>query len=208
MLYQYENELNKQGFKAICGIDEAGRGPLAGPVVAGAVILDPLKPIAGLNDSKRLSGRERERLYLEIQNNALAFSVAIIDHKTIDRINVLEASRLAMMTAIKTLQIQPDFVLTDFMELPELDTPVLALVKGDQKSASIAAGSIMAKVTRDRLMIDWDKLYPEYGFARHKGYPTKAHLAALACLGPCPIHRTSFKPVKDHCKGQTVKENI
>jgi len=195
MLDQFEKELTDKGYHSICGVDEAGRGPLAGPVVAGAVILDPKHPIDGLNDSKKLSSSMRERLFQEIKKWAIASAVAIVSPETIDQINVLEASRLAMMQAIRQLTIAPDVVLSDFMELPELDVLVMSLVKGDSRSMSIAAGSILAKVTRDRLMEAWEVRYPEYGFAKHKGYPTKEHLAMLQRYGPCPIHRMSFKPV-------------
>lgn len=195
MLDQFEKELTAKGYHSICGVDEAGRGPLAGPVVAGAVILDPKHPIDGLNDSKKLSSSMRERLFQEIKKWAIASAVAIVSPETIDQINVLEASRLAMMKAIRQLTIAPDVVLSDFMELPELDVLVMSLVKGDSRSMSIAAGSILAKVTRDRLMEAWAVRYPEYGFAKHKGYPTKEHLAMLQRYGPCPIHRMSFKPV-------------
>ncbi|MDD4987640.1 MAG: ribonuclease HII [Candidatus Izemoplasmatales bacterium] len=195
MLDQFEKELTDKGYHSICGVDEAGRGPLAGPVVAGAVILDPKHPIDGLNDSKKLSSSMRERLFQEIKKWAIASAVAIVSPETIDQINVLEASRLAMMQAIRQLTIAPDVVLSDFMELPELDVLVMSLVKGDSRSMSIAAGSILAKVTRDRLMEAWAVRYPEYGFAKHKGYPTKEHLAMLQRYGPCPIHRMSFKPV-------------
>ncbi|MFA5066716.1 MAG: ribonuclease HII [Candidatus Izemoplasmatales bacterium] len=195
MLDQFEKELTDKGYHSICGVDEAGRGPLAGPVVAGAVILDPKHPIDGLNDSKKLSSSMRERLFQEIKKWAIASAVAIVSPETIDQINVLEASRLAMMKAIRQLTIAPDVVLSDFMELPELDVLVMSLVKGDSRSMSIAAGSILAKVTRDRLMEAWAVRYPEYGFAKHKGYPTKEHLAMLQRYGPCPIHRMSFKPV-------------
>ncbi|MDY0372866.1 MAG: ribonuclease HII [Acholeplasmataceae bacterium] len=195
MLDQFEKELTDKGYHFICGVDEAGRGPLAGPVVAGAVILDPKHPIDGLNDSKKLSSSMRERLFQEIKKWAIASAVAIVSPETIDQINVLEASRLAMMQAIRQLTIAPDVVLSDFMELPELDVLVMSLVKGDSRSMSIAAGSILAKVTRDRLMEAWAVRYPEYGFAKHKGYPTKEHLAMLQRYGPCPIHRMSFKPV-------------
>lgn len=195
MLDQFEKELTDKGYHFICGVDEAGRGPLAGPVVAGAVILDPKHPIDGLNDSKKLSSSMRERLFQEIKKWAIASAVAIVSPETIDQINVLEASRLAMMKAIRQLTIAPDVVLSDFMELPELDVLVMSLVKGDSRSMSIAAGSILAKVTRDRLMEAWAVRYPEYGFAKHKGYPTKEHLAMLQRYGPCPIHRMSFKPV-------------
>lgn len=196
MMVRFEERLRAQGYQAICGVDEAGRGPLAGPVVAGAVILDWTHPIVGLNDSKQLSQATRERLFSEIKNHALAVGIGIVDQTTIDRINILEASRLAMMQAIRQLCIPPDAVLTDYMELPDLCVPVLALVHGDCRSASIAAGSIIAKVTRDRIMMEYASKYPEYGFYNHKGYPTKEHLAALKKWGPTPIHRLSFKPVK------------
>jgi ribonuclease HII len=196
-MYEYEEELYRRGLKAICGTDEAGRGPLAGPVVAGAVILDPHHLIEGLNDSKQLSAKKRELLSVEIKKHALAYGIAFVFEDEIDRINIYQASRLAMTKAILSLALPPDFVLSDAMPLPDLGIPYLAIIKGDALSASIAAGSILAKVSRDEFMTEMAKQYPAYGFEIHKGYPTKKHLEALAQYGPCPIHRKSYRPVKD-----------
>jgi ribonuclease HII len=179
----------------ICGIDEAGRGPLAGPVVAAAVILTPEARIRGLDDSKLLLPEERERLYGLIRERAEAVGVGVCDAATIDRINVLEATRVAMLEALGGLGATPELVLTDFVELRGLACPQRNLVHGDQRSASVAAASIVAKVTRDRLMTDADREYPVYGFARHKGYATEEHRRALLRHGPCPLHRRGFAGV-------------
>lgn len=200
-MYEFEAQAGKEGFSIICGTDEAGRGPLAGPVVAGAVILDPNNPIEGLNDSKKLSEKKREQLFLEIQKKALSWSYSIVDPITIDAINIYEASRLAMRQAIAKLRIKPDFILSDAMPLPG-ETPYLAIIKGDARSASIAAASIVAKVTRDHLMMEYGKKYPEYGFESHKGYPTEKHVLALKQHGITPIHRLSFEPVKSMVQTQ------
>lgn len=187
-----EYEYTYAACSAICGIDEAGRGPLAGPVVAGAVILPVDCQILYLNDSKKLSEKRREELYLEIQEKAAAWSVGIVDPGTIDEINILQADYLAMRKAIEGLKIRPDLLLNDAVTIPEVDILQVAIVKGDAKSVSIAAASVMAKVTRDHMMQEYDRLYPEYGFAKHKGYGTAAHIAALKEYGPCPIHRRTF----------------
>lgn len=179
----------------VAGVDEAGRAPLAGPVVAAAVMLAPGARIDGLDDSKRLLPLERERLFGLIQARALAFAVGVVDVTTIDRVNILEATRLAMRTALDGLGAVPELVLTDFVSLRGLPCPQRNLVRGDQRSATVAAASIVAKVTRDRLMSEFDGAYPEYGFARHKGYPTEAHRFALKKFGPCPLHRRSFQGV-------------
>ncbi len=176
----------------ICGIDEAGRGPLAGPVVAGAVILPKDCEILFLNDSKKLSEKKREALFLEIQEKAVAWSVGIVGPETIDTINILQATYLAMRQAIEQLSVQPDLLLNDAVTIPGVEIDQLPIIKGDAKSVSIAAASIMAKVTRDHMMIEYDTLFPEYGFARHKGYGTAIHTAAIREHGPCPIHRRSF----------------
>jgi ribonuclease HII len=196
MMYDYENDLLRRGYHKIAGFDEAGRGPLAGPVVASGVILNPLDPIEGLQDSKQLSAKQRAKLELEIKARALAYSVAVVDESSIDRINIYQAAKLAMLEACATLSIRPEYLLTDAMPLNESGLPYLAIVKGDQKSASIAAASILAKEERDRIMRALHVKYPAYGFDVHKGYPTKAHLAVLKTLGPCPIHRKTFQPVK------------
>ena len=180
----------------VAGVDEAGRGPLAGPVVAGAVILDPEKPIDGLQDSKRLPPAMREALYLEIQEKALAWAVASADVGEIDRINILQATLLAMQRAVKALQPAADHALIDGNCCPLLACPAQAIVKGDSRVAVISAASIMAKVSRDREMMSLDLQYPGYGLARHKGYPSKAHIEALESLGVTPIHRRSYAPVR------------
>jgi ribonuclease HII len=176
-------------------VDEAGRAPLAGPVVAAAVILAPGARIDGLDDSKRLLPMERERLFGLIQARAAAFAVGIVDAVTIDRVNILEATRLAMRVALDGLGAAPELVLTDFVSLRGLDCPQRNLVRGDQRSATVAAASIVAKVTRDRLMRELDGAYPHYGFGRHKGYPTEEHRIALRKFGPCPLHRRTFQGV-------------
>lgn len=179
----------------VAGLDEAGRGPLAGPVVAAAVILDPARRVRGLRDSKVVPPEQRTELFEEIQARALGIGVGIIDHVTIDRVNILEATRLAMSLALATLVPAPDLVITDFVVLPGLPCPQRNLVDGDARCATVAAASIVAKVTRDRLMLEADRQFPEYGFARHKGYATVDHLAALDRHGACPIHRRSFSGV-------------
>jgi ribonuclease HII len=180
----------------VAGVDEAGRGPLAGPVVAGAVILDPENPIDGLNDSKRLTALRRELLYEEIQEKALAWAVGHADVEEIDRINILQATMLAMKRAVEALQTVPDHALIDGNRCPDLCCPAQAIVKGDSRVAAISAASIMAKVTRDREMLSLDVIYPGYGLAQHKGYPSKAHIEALENLGVTPIHRRSYAPVR------------
>ncbi|MDD3126272.1 MAG: ribonuclease HII [Candidatus Izemoplasmatales bacterium] len=195
-MYEYENDLYRKGFVSVCGVDEAGRGPLAGPVVAGAVILNPNHIIEGLNDSKKLTPKKREILAEAIKKYALAYGVGYVFETEIDQINIYEASRKAMVKAIETLKIDPDFILTDAMPLFTSPIPYLALIKGDQISASIAAASILAKVSRDEYMVAMDNKYPNYGFAIHKGYPTKNHLLALKQYGPCPIHRKTYRPVR------------
>lgn len=178
--------------EVICGVDEAGRGPLAGPVVAGAVVLPDDCEILFLNDSKKLSEKKREELYLEIQEKAVSWSVGIVGPDVIDEINILQATYEAMRRALAGLSVTPGLLLNDAVTIPGVDVMQIPIVKGDAKSVSIAAASIMAKVTRDHMMAEYDRLYPEYGFARHKGYGTAAHIAALKEHGPCPIHRRSF----------------
>lgn len=180
----------------VAGVDEAGRGPLAGPVVAGAVILDPENPIDGLMDSKRLTALRRDVLYEEIREKALAWAVGHAGVEEIDRINILQATMLAMKRAVEALQIVPDHALVDGNRCPDLGCPVRAIVKGDSLVAAISAASIMAKVTRDREMLSLDVIYPGYGLAQHKGYPSKAHIEALENLGVTPIHRRSYAPVR------------
>jgi len=193
--YRYERAAWRSGLKQVAGVDEAGRGPLAGPVVAAAVILDPNRRVKGLDDSKRLAPAQRERLFEQILEHARGVGVGIVDPQTIDRVNILEATRRAMYEALGKLTPRPDLVLIDALRLPALACPQKPLVHGDSRSASIAAASIIAKVTRDRLMLEADARFPEYGFARHKGYPTPEHLAALEKHGPCPIHRRTFHGV-------------
>lgn len=178
------------------GVDEVGRGPLAGDVVTAAVILDPEKPIIGLNDSKKLSEKKREQLFDVIKEQALSWSIARCSVAEIDQLNILQASLLAMKKAVDDLSIRPEHVWVDGNKIPQWDYSAEAVVKGDSRVAAIAAASILAKVTRDREMIEFDRVYPGYGFAGHKGYPTKVHMEALQRLGITPIHRVSYAPVK------------
>jgi len=194
-LYRFEEELYDEGFKNICGVDEAGRGPLAGPVVVAACILPPFLRIPGVNDSKQLSEKKREELYKIIVKNALAYNVVFINEKIIDELNIYEATKKGMLDAINGLKIEPDYVLIDAMPLSELKTNNKSIIHGDALSASIAAASILAKVSRDHYMEKMDIKYPNYGFKHHKGYGTKMHLEALEKYGPCKIHRRSFEPV-------------
>jgi ribonuclease HII len=192
-LSKFEKEAYENGFKCIAGIDEAGRGPLAGPVVAGAVILPKDCLLEGINDSKKISEKKREKLYDDIIENAVAWGVGIVDHKVIDEINILNATRKAMKLALENLQVKPDYILIDAEK--KVDTngiEYLPLIKGDALSISIGAASILAKVTRDRMMREYDKMFPMYGFEKHKGYGTKAHVEAIKEHGPCMIHRQSF----------------
>ena len=184
------------GYQLIAGVDEAGRGPLVGAVVAAAVILDPLRPIQGLRDSKKLSEKRREQLYPEITDKALAWAIASASAAEIDDINILQASLLAMKRAVEALAIAPQLVLVDGNKCPHLLCEVRAIVRGDSKVEAISAASILAKVERDRQMVALDQIYPQYGFAKHKGYPTVAHRELLIQFGPCPEHRRSFGPVK------------
>ncbi len=180
----------------ICGVDEAGRGPLCGPVVAAAVILDPAKPIAGVNDSKKLSPKRREVLADLIRRDALAWAVGEASVAEIDRLNILQATMLAMQRAVASLALRPDGVLVDGNRTPVLTMPVRAIVQGDALEPCISAASILAKTCRDAQLLEMDRLYPQYGFAVHKGYPTAAHLAALAKYGVTSEHRRSFAPVQ------------
>lgn len=181
-----------EAYSYICGIDEAGRGPLAGPVVAGAVILPKDCQILYINDSKQLSAKKREELYEEIMEQAIAVGVGVVSPQIIDDINILQATYEAMRIAIGNLPQTPDLLLNDAVKIPQVNIRQVPLIKGDAKSISIAAASIIAKVTRDRMMVEYDKLYPEYGFAGHKGYGSAAHIAAIRKYGPCPIHRNTF----------------
>ena len=183
-------------FDLIAGVDEVGRGPLVGDVVTAAVILDANNPIAGLTDSKKLTDKKRDFLFDEIQEKALSFAIGRASPEEIDELNILHATMLAMQRAVDNLTVQPEFVFIDGNRCPQLKMASEAIVKGDLRVAEISAASILAKVTRDREMIELDKRYPEYGFAKHKGYPTKAHFEALEKLGVIPEYRKSFKPVK------------
>lgn len=189
-----ENEIySKENIEYICGIDEAGRGPLAGPVVVAAVIMPKNSMIEGVNDSKKVSEKKREKLYEQIIEEAISYSVSIIDQKEIDNVNILNATKEGLTKAVSGLQIKPQKILVD--ALTKIDTcgiPYVSIIKGDAKSYSIAAASIIAKVTRDRIMKEWDEIYPQYGFAKHKGYGTKAHIEAIKSCGICPLHRLSF----------------
>lgn len=192
-MYTFEIMLREKGCMAVCGIDEAGCGPLAGPVYAAAVILDPRDPIEGVDDSKKLSEKKREALYDQITRRARAWAVASASAEEIDQINILQARLLAMRRAVERLNTVPDYALVDGNRDPAIpDIPTLLIVGGDGKSASIGAASILAKVTRDRRMLELDVQYPQYQFARHKGYPTKLHVEKLLEYGPCPEHRQSF----------------
>ena len=190
--YLYEKEAAARGYTAVCGIDEAGRGPLAGPVYAAAVILPTGCDIPGLNDSKKLTEAKREALFDVICDRAVAFGIGSADEKEIDAVNILQATYLAMRRAVEALPVPCDFAMVDGNRMPPLPVPGRTIVKGDAQSASIAAASILAKVSRDRLMLQYARQYPAYGFEKHKGYGTKDHYAALEACGPCPIHRLSF----------------
>lgn len=189
-LKKYEKQYKDYGY--ICGIDEVGRGPLAGPVVAGAVILPKGKRILYVNDSKKLSEKKREELFDVIKEDALSYGIGIVSPERIDEINILQATYEAMREAVNKLSVKPDILLNDAVTIPGIDVKQVPIIKGDAKSLSIASASILAKVTRDRLMVEYDSLYPEYGFAKHKGYGTKVHIEAIKEYGPCPIHRRTF----------------
>lgn len=192
-LKKIEKELHNNGMKYICGIDEAGRGPLAGPVVVASVIMPEDSMIEGVNDSKKVSEKKREKLYDEITKNAISWSVAIIDHKKIDEENILNATKEGLTNCIQSLETKPNIIIVDALEkINTCGIPYQSIIKGDAKCYSIAAASIIAKVTRDRIMRQWDEVYPQYGFAKHKGYGTTAHISAIKEYGLCPIHRRSF----------------
>lgn len=193
LLKEEENKLYEEGIEYICGIDEAGRGPLAGPVVVGAVIMPKDSFIEGVNDSKKISEKKREKIYDQILDEAIAYSIGVIDRDTIDEINILNATKLGVKKAVSTLKQRPEVIMVD--ALTGIDTdgiPYISVVKGDAKNYSIAAASIIAKVTRDRMMKEWDEVYPDYGFAKHKGYGTAEHIRIIKEKGPCLIHRKSF----------------
>lgn len=187
-----EKEILSKGYKLIAGVDEAGRGPLAGPVVAAAVIFSEETFIEGINDSKKLSIKEREELEIEIKNKALAYSISVVNEKGIDNLNILRASLLAMKNAILNLELKPDFILVDGKFELDLEIENRAIVKGDAKCFSIAAASILAKTYRDRLMSEYSQKFPQYKFHKNKGYPTKEHIKAILEFGPCEIHRKKF----------------
>lgn len=193
LLKEYENKLYETGLIHIAGIDEAGRGPLAGPVVVGIAIMKPDSFIEGVNDSKKVSETKREKLYEQITNEAIDWSVGIVSEKEIDELNILNATKKALTMALEDLKIKPDRILVDALE--HIDTkgiPYTSIIKGDAKIYSISAASIIAKVTRDRIMREYDEVYPEYGFTKHKGYGTAAHIEAIKKYGPCAIHRKTF----------------
>lgn len=192
-LKEIDKSYFKEEYNYICGIDEAGRGPLAGPVVVAAVIMPKDSMIEGVNDSKKVSEKKREKLYELIIEEAISYSVGIVDQNEIDRINILNATKAGLTEAVRTLKVKPELILVD--ALTNIDTcgvPYQSIIKGDAKSYSIAAASIIAKVTRDRIMREWDKVYPQYGFEKHKGYGTAAHISAIKENGLCPLHRLSF----------------
>ena len=191
-MFDYENKYTKLGYKLIAGMDEAGRGPLAGPVCCAACIMPLDDIIDGVNDSKKLTEKKREELFDKIIEKAIAFKVSFVDEKTIDEINILEATKKGMNEAVSGLFVKPDFVLVDAVKGLDLDVPYLPIIKGDALSYNIACASILAKVSRDRLMVEMDKMYPQYNFKKHKGYGTKEHIERLKKFGKCPIHRNSF----------------
>jgi ribonuclease HII len=198
--WAFEKKAREQGFSIIAGIDEAGRGPLAGPVVSAAVILPDSFSIPGITDSKKLTPKKRDKFYQEIYDQAVSIGVGIVEPDEIDRINILQAALLSMKLAADELTPQPDFLLIDGKFTIPSDLPQQAVIKGDSLSISIGAASIIAKVTRDRIMEKYHKEYPQYGFSGHKGYPTKAHKEAVKKFGPCPIHRRTFKGVKEYAE--------
>lgn len=200
-LYSHEEQLQDDGYNYVCGVDEAGRGPLAGPCVVAAVIMPLTSRIEGINDSKQLSAKKREELYKIIMQQAIAVNVVFVGVKEIDEMNIYQATKNGMLKAVEGLKQEPDYVLIDAMPLNELALPHESIIHGDAKSASIAAASIVAKVTRDHYMEKMDIKYPGYGFAHHKGYCTKEHVEALKKLGPCAIHRRTYSPVSSYfCK--------
>ena len=199
-MLEYENKYYEQGCRLIAGVDEAGRGPLAGPVFAAAVVFERGTYIEEINDSKKLSEKKREQLFDVIREKALYYNIVSVDEKEIDRINILNAALKAFNLAVSGLEELPDITLIDGNRCGEFPTKTETIVKGDAKSMSIAAASILAKVARDRYIVALDEKYPEYNFKKHKGYPTKEHLKAIEEHGPCPIHRLTFKGVKEHVK--------
>ncbi len=198
-MWFYETEIGNQGYKSIAGIDEAGRGPLAGPVVAASVILPEKCRIEGLNDSKKLSEKKRNLIFRIIQQKALAIGIGVVSWDIIDRTNISHAVKAAMVDSVSRLNSKPDFLLIDGIQKIPSIIPQLTIKKGDALSASIAAASIIAKVTRDGMMVRYNNIYPSYGFNRHKGYGTQDHLKNIIKFGPCKIHRKTFKRVKEYC---------
>ncbi len=202
-MLEYENALYEKGIELICGIDEVGRGPLLGPVVTAAVILPKGYYNSEIKDSKKLSEKKREKLYDIIMNDAISIGIGIVDEKEIDKINIYEATKVAMKMALDNLRIKPEYVLIDAMKL-DIDIPSMSIIKGDAKSESIAAASIIAKVTRDRMIDEIDKEYPMYDLKNNKGYGTKKHIEALKKYGPCKYHRFSYSPVSENIKNESL----
>ena len=193
VLKQHEDELRKKGFKTICGIDEAGRGPLAGPVVVASVIMPEDSMIEGINDSKKISEKKREKLYDQIIDEAISYGISIIGQEEIDEINILNATKKGLTNSLKELKVNPDLIIVDALShIDTLGIPYESIIKGDAKCYSISAASILAKVTRDRIMREWATIYPQYGFEQHKGYGTAKHISAIKEYGACPIHRKTF----------------
>lgn len=201
-LYEYEEALYDQGNQLICGVDEAGRGPLAGPVVVAACILPPFLRIEGINDSKQLTAKKREELFKIIVKNAVAYQIVFVSEADVDLLNIYQATKKGMLEAIRGLEVTPDHVLIDAMPLGELKIPHTSIIHGDARCASVVAASILAKVTRDEFMEKMDVKYPNYGFKKNKGYGTKAHMEALEKYGPCPIHRKTYAPVSKYFSRQ------
>lgn len=201
-LYQFEEELYDNGYHLICGVDEAGRGPLAGPVVVASCILPPFLRIKGINDSKKLSAKKREELYKIIVKQAIDYKIVFVSNEDVDKYKIYQATKKGMLEAVSKLKVQPDYALIDAMPLHELELKHDSIIHGDARCASIAAASILAKVTRDHYMEKMDVKYPNYGFKKHKGYPTKDHLEALEKYGPCKIHRKTYAPVSKYFSKQ------
>jgi len=199
-LFSFEKRATRRGFTAIAGVDEAGRGALAGPVVAAAVILPPHGDYTDIDDSKKLSPRQRELCFDRIMSQAVAVGIGYGDAQLVDAINILQATLQAMIDAVRSLPVVPDFLLIDRISSPNISIPAQTIKKGDSASVSIASASIIAKVTRDRMMVAFGDTHPEYGFPIHKGYGSAAHLASIAAFGPCPIHRLSFRGVREHVR--------
>lgn len=201
-LYEFEEKLYDEGYHNICGVDEAGRGPLAGPVVVASCILPPFLRIDGINDSKQLSAKKRQELYKLIIKNAISYNIVFISEEDVDNLNIYQATKKGMLEAINGLNVKPDYALIDAMPLGELNIPHNSIIHGDARCASVAAASILAKVTRDDYMEKMDIKYPNYGFKKHKGYGTKAHIEALEKYGPCAIHRKTYAPVSKYFSKQ------